>query len=469
MILIDNKHEKNKIYMPKNEYRSIKPVGETWITKHGCVYDLENKSFKVKVEEKDDIYSFSLADTLYDGKVADYLYSKNYQTIDYQYAKNYFEKIAPIPHQLCSSVRAGHLVGRHLDWKNDYGANIVVKTSGQAHDVIGVCGGLSSATIYNIDNDLGVDWTILPFFLQDGVNDSGLYASVNVVPVTGNPNTETTPRIRTEERVCALMLVRYILDNFDSIDAAIDYLDDYVQIYMPTSLTGMGFETHIMMADTYNHTIVLEIVNNELVIIENDICTNFHLSGVTFNDDGSVYTNYDAINGHFASENGIEDYGTGLERYNILNAAVRDGELDDEEGMWRAMDSIKFSNAYKEGWASEFVGKDITVNTPADDPDFVKRIEKYKKLYEDRSKGDESMIIVNRLTNKVYNIDFHDLRRFYNYYYAKIDVSMCDDGEYEYRIFDKKGTLATGILRIGKIEVDFEAIPTKITYNEYRG
>ena len=157
------------------------------------------------------------------------------------------------------------------------------------------------------------EYKILPFYLQDGVNEHGLFAEMNVVPASDVPNFPSIPAVEKRDSICALMLVRYILDNFNTVDEAVSYLQDYVEVYTTQSLVDMNYELHYMLADM-TKTAVIEFIDGDIKVILNNKNTNFHLWDVTFNADGGVYTAADAVDGNYPSSLGIDSYGSGLER-----------------------------------------------------------------------------------------------------------------------------------------------------------
>lgn len=163
------------------------------------------------------------------------------------------------------------------------------------------------------------------------------------------------------------MFIRYVLDNFKTADEAIDYIQKYVAINVDSKLHEMHYQCHFLLGDE-NKTYVVEFINNRLVAIEHNISTNFYISGVTFNEDGRVYTPANVEFGHYASENGITPHGSGLERYNLI--------VDNYEGietkgdMASLMDDLTYTNAYKvetfPQWYTEFVGeRGLTVDSSA--------------------------------------------------------------------------------------------------------
>ncbi len=307
------------------------------------------------------------------------LFEVEYDSLDYDYAKKLFLLKAPALSGACSILRRGNYIGANYDWLENNDAIFLVRDT----NVIGISSTISELTIGKVESQEYTDaYKMVPFYLQRGINRKGLFASINVAPSQGN--TRTVPTVKKRDSICSLMLVRYVLDKFETVDEAVEYLQRYVEIYNPTSLAQMGYEPHFLLADE-SASVVLEFVDNAIVTVESEINTNFHLNGVTLLPDGSVYTNQDVVEGHLPSSLGVEDYGSGLERWNILNAA----QVTDRASMRAAMDSVLFSKAYTllaDVWNSEFVGTDITVDTAADDEALLMRIERYREKYNGRSK-----------------------------------------------------------------------------------
>lgn len=318
-------------------------------------------------------------------KVAPFLYKTEYDTIEYDYAKAHIDDVDPSV-GACSAIYSNGIVGRNFDWLYDYQAAFFVKThNSQGRYAVSGIAGMKQLTIQKVDSrEYTNAYRMLPFMLQDGRNEKGLFAEMNVVPSHGN--THTTPLVEKRETISALMLVRYILDYFGGVNDAVDYIKNYVEVTMPAKLTAIGYELHYLLADADGTCKVLEIVNNSIVTIDSNISTNFLLSGITILEDGSVYTNKD-VPTHLPTSIGVETYGSGLERWNILNSA----NVTDAEGMRDAIDSVKYSKAYMNAvgvdfWYSEFVGGAITVDTPTDNIQFITRINEYKQKWHERSR-----------------------------------------------------------------------------------
>lgn len=330
-------------------------------------------------------------------KIEDYLFQADYDSIDYDYAREYFLTKNPeaIP-TACSSVRAGNWYGRNLDWHYDHNAEFAVRTP--TYDgrraVIGVSGGLNGLTNAFVESGAASDlYKILPFYLQDGINEDGVFCNTNVVPTDKGITTLTTPQIKERSRICTLMIPRYVLDNFSTAEEAVEYLKNYASLYTPKALLAMGYETHFMIGDA-NKTYVVEIVDNVVVAHEHGIMTNFFIDGVTFNEDGTVYTQYDIEDGHLPTrDSGITPYGSGLERYNTIVSALNAwGSEVTEQRMTNLMHNLFFTNAYKPShtpwWYSEFVTDKygITVDTPIDSEVLRDIVHKYFDIFTHRSR-----------------------------------------------------------------------------------
>lgn len=176
-------------------------------------------------------------------KIKDYLYETYYDDIDYEYAKEYFESRSPrIEAFACSSFRRGNYFARNFDWTYNTDADFIVKTKARKgrHAVLGVASGMSE-----LSNDVAStgEWIpaykILPFMLVDGINDKGVVCNINVVPIDkadpiGLFNATTTEAlIEEKEKICNIMLVRYVLDKFSTASEAVNYIRNYVSLYTP--------------------------------------------------------------------------------------------------------------------------------------------------------------------------------------------------------------------------------------------
>lgn len=330
--------------------------------------------------------------------VTNYLYELEYSLLDYNYAKSYFNSRRVVFNPgACSSLKKGGLIGRYLDWHYSYLSDAIIHTSRMANRYasVGVAGGLTGLTQDFIESqEPSALYKLLPFYLQDGVNEKGLYCSMNVVPKDNGITYGTSPTIEMRDTVCNIMLVRYILDHFATAEEAIDYISNYVSVFTPKSLSDMGYDVHFMLADDPDEqAYVLEFVNNSISISRSDIMTNFFLHGVNFKSNGDVYTQADISQGYFPSvHGGITLYGSGLERFNKLNSLK--ASVTDIASMASAMESVLYTNTYKAAttpfWFSEYVSPKvgISLNTLVTDPVLVDLISTKAYDFEHRTRGD---------------------------------------------------------------------------------
>ena len=301
-----------------------------------------------------------------------------YSSLDYDGAIRYFEGHDGFKPMACSSVRKGNFYGRNFDWFYDNNTEYVVHTdhAGGRYSTVGIAA--------NAPENAGM--SLVPFFLTDGINEHGLVCNMNVVP-NDYGNTVSVPSGEIEETVNGLMLVRCILDNFKTADEAIERIQSHVSVWFPKYLHNMGYELHYMIADS-NKTYILEFVENEAVVIEANQMTNFHLYGVTPNDDGTVYTPYTQDDTHNAIDtNGVTANGAGLERWNVIADAYDD--IQDADDMRNLMTSLNYTNSYTrytaaDIWFTEFVGDGRTcASSPSE---FVDALNEARYLYGRRSR-----------------------------------------------------------------------------------
>lgn len=322
-------------------------------------------------------------------KIDDYLYYIKYDDIDYSAGVDYSKRFK-MPLGGCSSVYTNGLLGRNYDWYYDNSVTFVVRTSANEsrHASIGV------ATIASLEKDFVEDGTwddmyaVLPSMMLDGINDAGVMCNINVVP--GGDLGFTTGTHPGKEKLCGLSLVRFVLDNAESVENAIELLKKK-DIWMPDHQKFM-YEVHLMIADG-EKSIVVEFVNNEMVFIEDaKAMTNFYLYGVEFNEDGSVYTPATQTETENAIvTNHITPYGAGLERYNILIDGIED--VIDAEDMTDLMTEIYYTKAFVEtpdedSWYTESVGGNLNVASATEDFLPIMAIEYQMFVNRDRNKKD---------------------------------------------------------------------------------
>lgn len=337
-------------------------------------------------------------------KAKDYLYIVHYNALDYHYALNYYKRGGDFSIGGCSSIRNGNWYGRNLDWMYGERAEFVVYVPqiGLRNGSIGVAGGLSALTDSFVKSgEYSSLYKIVPFQMYDGVNEHGVFANMNVVPLDKGSNV-TQPLGDTVDEICATMLVRYILDYFAAAKTAVEFIRDHVKVYFPEALHEMEYELHFMVGDEKN-TYILEFVDNRTVIIDvsessNSILagkqyiTNFYMDQVVLNSDGKVYTPETQTETENAIDtNKITPRGSGLERYNYIVEDYWKGS--DKDGMRQILDNLKFTRTYSTSpsfaspiWYTEYVGN-LKVNSKPEE--FVPLIQYWGEKFADRSRATE--------------------------------------------------------------------------------
>lgn len=391
-------------------------------------------------------------------KIAPYLYELHYNNIDYTKAYEYFKNMADKAHVAqCTAVRNGDFVGRNLDelYDNSVSAIIRVSASDERYASMGVVSGIPTLTKALMESNENADiLSLAPFFVTDAVNEHGLFAEINLLNYEESKGITngTTPQLTKWADVNMLMLVRFIVDHFQSVDEAIEGLRNYVSVYAP-KITA--YEYHYLLADA-NKSVVIEFVNNEMVVIENaTINSNFYFHGVTSNADGTITRNT-STDPNEQNVNGVTKYGSGIERYNI--AVNGKGDAQSVETMKALMRELFFTHAYTlddNQWYSEFVGGTETITSPAEE--FTSIIQRAKRAYEERDRNNPITwqtihSVVYDLHHKTITICVQESDTYYDFDFAESDNGVI--GDLEDLETDHKSTIVEAINEV------FDAIET---------
>ena len=182
---------------------------------------------------------------------------------------------------LCTSCRTGDLIGRNFDWTYDDVDEFVIRVPAteKRHASIGVASAFFPTFLQEL---IGVD-DIIPMLTMDGINDQGVAINVNVVVGDPEVSGDTTgtkkgpkkgPKQDTDN-LCAGFVVRYILDNANSAEHAVELLKKSNLFSVITQ------EFHWMISDS-KETYIVETVNNSLSILKSKgkkaAMSNFHVS-----------------------------------------------------------------------------------------------------------------------------------------------------------------------------------------------
>ena len=207
----------------------------------------------------------------------------------------------------------GYLFGRNFDW-NACNALIISSRPDE---------GYASISTVNMDfiQAGGLDISILPDQVQaaialyaplDGMNEKGLAVSVNMIE-----DTDTIEQNTDKPDITTTTAIRLLLDQAADVAEALDLLSQY------DLHASMGMMIHLALADAEGNSAAVEYVNNEMVVTQTPVVTNFYLA------EG-------------------EKYGIGSTqshtRYDLLQEALTDKQTMTETDVRDALDSVSKDN-----------------------------------------------------------------------------------------------------------------------------
>ena len=175
----------------------------------------------------------------------------------------------------CSTISADgekgeRLFGRNFDW---YNCNALIVENHPEH-------GYSSLSTVNTDFITQSAGRIGSILLKDevltlaaiyapldGMNEKGLCVSVNMIQdsATINQNTDK-PDITTTTAV------RMLLNEAANVDEAVKLLGDY------DFHASFGYMVHLALSDRDGRSVVVEYVNDEMIVTDTPIVTNFYIA-----------------------------------------------------------------------------------------------------------------------------------------------------------------------------------------------
>lgn len=289
-------------------------------------------------------------------KLNKYLYSIEFNTIDYTAALEHFKTISGENIGGCSMLRKGDLYGRNYDWTINKQVEFILKTkaSGRLYSVTGIATAAAFTTDLMDSNTYTDEYKYLPFRLVDGINEKGLVCNVNQLPknVDSTKNIDingNTPLVNKRESISMIMLVRYILDRFEHAVEAAQYIQNYVNVYPIIGEDSEPMNFHFAIADK-NQTVYLYFYEDRCEYEvkqagEDLVMTNFRLAGT------------ELVDGHYSiTGSNIESFGQGIERANVL-LDYTDGDL-----LGVLFNDINFTKAYTTNTRlTDFAGIDDTV------------------------------------------------------------------------------------------------------------
>lgn len=395
-------------------------------------------------------------------KHTDLLYGAKFSALDYEFAKAYFKThYAPVVGG-CSVVRKGNKIARNLDWYYNNEVEFIVETDAglNRHASKGFIGTISALTKDVVAQGVKGDIAkILPFRMTDGINDAGLYASINVVNADSAmaiADEGTTPNIEQRDEVCLSMLVRYILDNFSNAMDACNYIRDYVRVYAPMSAQEGKTDAQILVIDKSGGLYVLAFRGNNTLLLNEEfkgVLTNFRLINTKLTGAGRY-----AIDG-----SNIEDYGQGIERANIALDMLPTANIED------IIFALHYTSAYEQDseWLTEFTGIEGATIHDTDKLRDIQRRARDKYLVTTRDKSDiwhttHSVIYdLNSLSATYKTQEINDGNSTSGEFYINRDFYLIDASNYD---FDEKNERARMAIEKFRYDETNPNINTDIVY-----
>ena len=184
-----------------------------------------------------------------------------------------------------------------------------------------------------------------PFAPMDGMNEKGLCVAVLMI--------QDSPGFQQDigkTDLTTTTAVRLLLDQAADVEEAVELLSQY------DLHASAGMMVHFALADATGHSVVVEYIDNEMVVTETEVVTNYYLSPG-------------------------EKYGIGTEeskiRYAMLKDLLQSSSSLDMDGIRDALDSVS-----KHNFDSEFASTEwsIVYNQSTGEARYYHR-ENYQKYY----------------------------------------------------------------------------------------
>ena len=382
-------------------------------------------------------------------KLQDYFYKIEYEDYDYAEGYQYMKNWGPNESNFnsasgmvssnfgCSCMRKDNYVVRSFDWLYNQSPTFFIKTKATKGKfaTIGTTFTLSDVTAAMIDagEELEV-YKYLPFLTVDVINENGVYINNNVV--TAGEKGKVTNQNTGKQRICQLMLIRYIGDYAKSAKHAVELFKG-VDAFAPAN--KIGYEAHFALCDKDN-SYIIEYINNNLKVMSNTdeeyepipndimIMTNFYIDGWN----GQIKAVYKGDSKEEVRMTGLTPYSCGLERYDLLYNGYRN--LNTLENYKKMLYNIRYTKTYlsetQPHWYSEYVGNgafgDLSIYSTEEDFRLID--EKGQQLYRE-GKRDGSYWISRH--SCVYNLDkkvmYICVDEMYDKWY-KFKIDSIDDG-----------------------------------------
>ncbi|MDO4270353.1 MAG: C45 family peptidase [Eubacteriales bacterium] len=214
-----------------------------------------------------------------------------------------------------SDPMGARLFGRNFDWQNCEALVVASKPEkGYASistvnmDFISQSGGAIRAAL-RLDEVRTMAALYAPL---DGMNEKGLAVSVNMIE-----DADTIDQNTDKPDLTTTTAIRLLLNKAADVDEALDLLGQY------DMHASMGMMVHFALADTSGRSVAVEYVDNEMVVTETPVVTNFYLAEGEKNGVGTSQSH---------------------ERYDILTRLLREQPTMDADAVRDALSGVSKRN-----------------------------------------------------------------------------------------------------------------------------
>ena len=153
---------------------------------------------------------------------------------------------------------------------------------------------------------------VLPYECMDGINEKGLYVSLQRVDIKDGDQPARFP-------AGSSMLLRHMLDDCANVEEAVR-----------KTLTGILLpedwqDCHLMVADASGLSVVIESRNSKISVVPSDVCTNFYLSSDDMEDsyrNGTLREDAVKLTDENLAANDHYGYGHGYHRFVIIRSQL---------------------------------------------------------------------------------------------------------------------------------------------------
>lgn len=268
-----------------------------------------------------------------DGEVVDYLQGYLMENIDLGFLGALFG---------CSTLavedaEGGHLFGRNFDWQNCEALVVSAQpTQGYASlstvNLDFITQGVGNGIVKKALEQDRIRTLAALYAPLDGMNEKGLAVAVNMIEDTATIDQQTEkPDLTTTTAV------RLLLDQAATVEEALALLRSY-------DLQGsMGLMVHFALADATGRSVVVEYVNQEMVVTETPVVTNFYLAPGEKQDVGTEqsHTRFDLLTQQLAQQETM----TEEEVRDALDGVSKDNFGEFESTEWSIVFNLRTKEA----------------------------------------------------------------------------------------------------------------------------